>query len=526
MGGASRHHKAPLFVLCAVLGVATAAGTARADDKHDDAAKDQDGKKVAANSTKAAETSAGASDDPFGGVPDGDGDPFGGGTFGQETFQPGDSFIDDTALDKSVAGITWHGYFQSLTGLGVRQEFEDDFVIAYDRLELQFETRIGKLEMVGKPSLEYSVLDDDLELGFRELYASRFWKNFDLHVGEKIVTWGITDFYPVVDMINPRDFSRMQNWRPIDEKLSAPILQAGLVVGPLTFEAIAIPVLRYSEFQFDSEQPFSLPNAFPSALRVTLDEREEDTDNAGGGGKVDLQVSDWKISAYGAVVRNPIPSVYISIPANTQDPKMVFQFERVLMVASSIQGAIDSIGTILKAEAAYYERIGDDCEGIKSECFYLRQTPTAKATVGLLREIAPGLDAHLQLIGELLPDSDRDDAPEPLIATFVPYFPYQPTFNPIITLRLEGKWFKDNFRPMVFAYTSFAYQAMFVDADLQYFVSDGLSLAGGVFWFQSYAPTDERREFDYEGAATKGDFTLIGNQEDSSYVYARVTAWF
>jgi hypothetical protein len=91
----------------------------------------------------------------------------------------------------------------------------------------------------------------------------------------------------------------------------------------------------------------------------------------------------------------------------------------------------------------------------------------------------------------------------------------QHRFNPIATLRLQGRWARDDFRPSAFIYWSLADQDWFTNLDLEYHLADGFALAIGGFWFQGYAddPAENR-------------FTFAGALESSTHGYLRATAWF
>jgi hypothetical protein len=202
------------------------------------------------------------------------------------------------------------------------------------------------------------------------------------------------------------------------------------------------------------------------------------------------------------------------------DVSIQVENERVAMGALSLQGNIDAIGSLIKAEAAAYSRIDDRCEGRDAEvdgvpgCFYLRRVPSGRATVALERTIASGLDAHLQFISEVTRAEDVPPVPD-ILDVLAPGFPQQERYSPILTLRLQARWLGDDFRPMAFAYWSIADEDFFVNTDVEYHVADGFALALGGFWFQGHAKNPD-----------KNRYTLAGSLESSSNAYLRATAWF
>jgi hypothetical protein len=431
-----------------------------------------------------------------------------------------DVFIDSSVLDAISRGLVWHGHFQDYTAVGARRGFKSDLVTFEQRLQLEFTSDIKQVRVVGSPQLVFDVLDETLDVRIRELYAVRDYKRFDLSVGERIVTWGITDFWPVVDIINPRDYTQIRNWRPIDEKLPVLTLQTTATFGPLTLQAIWVPIKRQSSFQLDQDKPFALP--IPTIADTTIDvaTSPKDLDNSGGGGRIDLNVNDWKFSLYGLIGRDVHPAVHAETEPTTMASRIIVDTDHVAMAATSLQGVVESIGTIFKAEAAVYHRMNDDCEGKTAdvggfpECFYLHRVPTGRATVGVERRILPGLDAHLQLITEYTRPVDVPELPG-VISFLAPGIPQQYDMNRIVTLRLQGDYWKNDFRPMVFAVWAMDDEAVFANADFEYHVADGFALSVGAFWFHGYASDPN-----------KNQFTLIGSLENSSNVYLRATAWF
>jgi hypothetical protein len=434
----------------------------------------------------------------------------------------GEAFIDNSVLEAISRGISWHGHFQDYTAMGIRHGRKGDLLTFEDRLQLEFESDINQVRVVGKPQLVYNHIDEKLDVQFREMYAARDYKKFDVSVGQKIVTWGITDFWPIVDIVNPRNFSVIRNWRPIDEKVPIPTLESTWLFGRLTFHLLGIPYLKRSSFQLDQARPFALPIPAPGGTTVGLVKSPAaDLSNVGGGVRVDLAVAAWKVSFYGLVGHDVLPAVHADVSIDPANPtNFAVDNDRVAMVATSVQGTIDALGTILKAEAAAYHRLNDDCAGKTGvifgvpECFYLRRVPSARVNIAFERHILPGLDAHLQLISEITYGADKLPLPENV--TFIaPGLPEQYAWNKIVTLRLQGMYKKDDFRPMAFVYWSKDDEALFINVDLEHHIADGFALALGGFWFQGYAKDPN-----------KDRYTLVGSMEGSSNVYLRATAWF
>jgi len=276
---------------------------------------------------------------------------------------------------------------------------------------------------------------------------------------------------------------------------------------------------RSSRFQLDRTRPFAIPIAVPDFVPIMQpDVPDSLRGSSGGGAAIDIPIGGWKTSLYALWGRNPLPTVFAVV--GTSGPEVRVENERVAMAAASAQGTLDAIDSVIKAEAAYYVRVDDRCEGATEiapgtpSCFYLRRVPTARATVAIEREIARGLAAHLQLISEV---TRRADVPElPAAATMLaPGLVPQHRLVPIATLRLQGMWARGDFRPSAFFYWSIADRDWFANLDLEYHLADGLALSVGGFWFQGY-----------DGDPAKNRFTIAGSLESSSHGYLRATAWF
>jgi hypothetical protein len=431
-----------------------------------------------------------------------------------------DAFIDTSVLDAMSRGLIWHGYLQNYTAVGVRKGLKKELITFEERLQLEFASDIKQVRVVGKPELIFNVLDKKLDVQFREMFAVRDYKRFDVSIGQQIVTWGVTDFWPVVDVVNPRNYTELRNWRPIDEKLPVLALQSSVNLGPLTLHGLFVPIKPQSQFQLDRNKPYAIPVPVVEGTTIVTATSPTNLDNAGGGARIDLAGKGWKLSLYGLIGRDVLPAVHAETEPTTQVSRLVVDTDHIAMAAMSLQASIDTIGAILKTEAAYYRRMNDDCEGKDAdidglpECFYLHRVPTGRATIALERKILPNLDAHLQFISEYTRPADIPTLP-PGITFLAPGIPEQFAWNKIMTLRLQGDYAKSDFRPMAFAYWAIDDEAFFVNVDLEYHVADGLAFSLGGFWFHGYASDPK-----------KNSFTMAGSLDASSNVYLRATAWF
>jgi hypothetical protein len=422
-------------------------------------------------------------------------------------------FIDTSVLDAINQGITWHGHFQHYSAVGVRGGgLYGDFVTFDDRLQLEFESDLNHVRVVGKPQLLLDVRSESLDVRFREMYAARDYRRVDFAVGQQVVTWGVTDFFPVVDIINARDYASLRNWKPIDEKLPVTALQSRALLGPVTLHLLAVPVMKRGTFQLDPKQPFALPLPTPPGATIEQPKNAAKLGNSGGGIRIDLAVGAWKLSTYALIGRDPLPAVYVKSDPITMETRLVVDNDRVAAGALSIVGTLPG-DFLLKAEGAAYHRLDDECEGDPA-CFYTRRVPTGRANIAIERKISSGLDAHLQFISELTRSKDVPRLP-PVIDLFAPGLPEQFNWRRMVTMNLRGSYLRGDFVPQLFVYWSPDDEDYFANADVEIHLADGYALAVGGFLFDGYA-ADEN----------KNRYTLAGAQKRSTNAYLRVTAWF
>jgi hypothetical protein len=126
-------------------------------------------------------------------------------------------------------------------------------------------------------------------------------KNVDLTLGRKVVNWGRSDTFRVVDVINPLD-----NKEPglVDiEDLRRPVMMAKLDVtsGPWSGQFLVIPENRYNRNPPQGSDWFlKLTPAQAAAVTAPIDDRSNFSGTPGIAGKIDGRFSGWDFSLYGA----------------------------------------------------------------------------------------------------------------------------------------------------------------------------------------------------------------------------------
>ena len=126
----------------------------------------------------------------------------------------------------------------------------------------------------------------------------------DLTIGRKIVNWGRSDTFRVVDVINPLDNKEPGLVDIEDLRRPRAMVKLDAQSGPWSGQFLIIPEARYdrqppfgSEF-FPNPETFGISASQISALQI--DGRSDWTDTPSFAGKIDGRFSGWDFSVYGA----------------------------------------------------------------------------------------------------------------------------------------------------------------------------------------------------------------------------------
>jgi len=123
-------------------------------------------------------------------------------------------------------------------------------------------------------------------------------KNVDLTIGRKIVNWGRSDTFRVVDVINPLDNKEPGLVDIEDLRRPKTMLKLDLNSGPWSAQFLVIPEHRYSRNPPPGSDFFIGPSA-------KIRDRNDFTGTPGLAGKIDARFSGWDFSLYGAYVDEP-----------------------------------------------------------------------------------------------------------------------------------------------------------------------------------------------------------------------------
>ena len=128
-------------------------------------------------------------------------------------------------------------------------------------------------------------------------------ENVDITAGRKIVNWGRSDTFRVVDVINPLD---QKEPGLVDiEDLRRPVVMVKLdaTAGPWSAQFMVIPEHRYDRLPPPGSDfyPEALASG-PFARNIETNRRSDFTGTPGLAGKIDGRFSGWDFSIYGAYV--------------------------------------------------------------------------------------------------------------------------------------------------------------------------------------------------------------------------------
>jgi len=101
-----------------------------------------------------------------------------------------------------------------------------------------------------------------------DTYLDLYSDHADLRLGNQIVGWGVADLLSPNDVVNPRDLRRGFAERPEDLRVPLFAASASAYVGPLSVQALYVPVAPANQFElFEGDYAVLGPNAPTAAER-------------------------------------------------------------------------------------------------------------------------------------------------------------------------------------------------------------------------------------------------------------------
>ena len=165
--------------------------------------------------------------------------------------------------------------------------------------------------------------------------------NLDITIGRKVINWGRSDTFRVVDVVNPLDNKEPGLVDIEDLRRAKAMVKLDATSGPWSAQLLVIPEHRY-----DRQPPIG--SDFVSEKSVLLgqiDGRSDFSGTPGLAGKVDGRFSGWDFSVYGAYVDDTARTPQLLSPASLR-----FEANKIGMLG--LAGNVAFGAWLLKAESA------------------------------------------------------------------------------------------------------------------------------------------------------------------------------
>lgn len=157
----------------------------------------------------------------------------------------------------------------------------------------------------GRSEYDTAVLDVyEWQVDTGELYLSGpLHPNVDLTVGRKIVNWGRSDTFRVVDVINPLDQKEPGLVDIEDLRRPVTMVKLDAASGPWSGQLLVIPEHRYDRLPPRGSDYYPDQSGLPAFYqRISIEDRNDFSGTPGFAAKFDGRFSGWDFSLYGAYV--------------------------------------------------------------------------------------------------------------------------------------------------------------------------------------------------------------------------------
>jgi hypothetical protein len=219
----------------------------------------------------------------------------------------------------------------------------------------------GKVGDQENPSAQYQA---ELRVGYdpaaggtsvdmRETWIKAFLGPMDLSVGKQLVSWGTTDVFTPVDVVNPRDFTLPPE--SLDEKIPLTMLRSVINGDGLVVDLVAVPFFTESIAPGSRwRSAVSLPSGVVPT--VTLEKPGDRTGNMQFGGRLQksfdiAQGADLAFSVFDGRETTATADVRVT-PGTPPAVEIDERYRRFLM--TGFDGAFAFVdGILLKSEMSY-----------------------------------------------------------------------------------------------------------------------------------------------------------------------------
>ncbi len=277
----------------------------------------------------------------------------------------GQTLWDHVDLGGSIAaGLVWNYLSHSVAdGLGGTTDYgglsrlDLDGLVQLDiRLPGEWQIRAEGLgwydfayRIQGRSDYNGAVLDVyEWQADTGEIYITGpLFDHLDLTVGRKIVNWGRSDTFRVVDVINPLDNKEPGLVDIEDLRRPKAMVKLDAVRGPWSAQLLVIPEHRYDRLPPPGSD--FIPDIFanqPLGGNSQIDGRSDFVETPGFAAKVDGRFSGWDFSIYGAYVDETSRIVFV-------DPTLGVRSQPNRMGLLGIAGNVTRGAFLVKGEFAW-----------------------------------------------------------------------------------------------------------------------------------------------------------------------------
>jgi hypothetical protein len=277
----------------------------------------------------------------------------------------------------NAGGLIWNGDFSTEH----RIRFSDHaFSWQQYRLALRTEAKLDRAAFMSTMWVRYIQFPhitgsadlfsrDDFapyNLDVREAYAAMyglFGKWLDIRVGRQTLGWGSADRMNPTEVLDPDDYEDI--WE-FGRHLGADCARAMVYAGPVSFEAVVVPVFKPAKLPLGDWGDVLREAAFPqqespfaiNSLRDTVLMPQPRLSNVMGGIRGKTRLAGYDFSLSYAYARDDFPVVsavdipLIDFSAATIDVHAQLYYPRIHMTGADVAGAIGDLG--VRCEAALY----------------------------------------------------------------------------------------------------------------------------------------------------------------------------
>ncbi len=347
----------------------------------------------------------------------------------------------------------------------VRSESPNDFMSSRSRLRTEFEASKGNVYLFTSLNSVYnSIVEDETKIELREAFFQYTKGCWDAKIGKQIVVWGVADGMRVSDIVSPMDYSEFLARDYDDIRIPVNAFRLKYIKSSYNLELIFIPVSEFFVLPYESENPWSLTNAFAEPSRFTSNNTPEKTlKNSEFGGRFSFYLSGVDFSVSALHSWNKMPVFDYGYSANEDTLLFSANYDRLDMLGIDFSLPVSKF--VIRGEIAEYfdelQEISNNTKYKKNASYFL---------LGI--DFYPGNEWTImaQYYHKFINDYDEAMAMDKNTA--------YGTFN------LSKKILRSTLNLSAYAYVDLINKSLFTRFSADYSLTDQIHLMAGYDWFQ------------------------------------------